>query len=114
MAITFNNQAAQGDVLFRRIDKLPKDVIKGAAKNGQFVVAHSETLHNHVVRERPGVEYYLHANDNNIAYLVVNNEAEVEHMRSFHTHETIKFSPGIYEIRRQIEDSPEGLRPVID
>lgn len=111
---TFKNTAAQGDMLIRRITSLPENVKAVSAEQGTYILAHSETMHNHIVKAAPDVEFYQHANDNFIAYLVVNNEACVEHMRSFDTHETIKFGPGIYEIRRQREYTPEGFRKAQD
>lgn len=111
---TFKNQAAQGDMLIRRINELPEYIVESTAENGAFVLAHSETGHNHVVKEESGVKFYHHANDNFIAYLVVDNTALVEHMRGFDTHETIKFDKGIYEIRRQREYIPEGFRRAAD
>jgi hypothetical protein len=116
-------QAAQGDVLFRRIDKLPSDVKPGAATNGAYVVAHSETGHNHVVMERPGVQYFSAMDElkamldgKPAAYLVVTGDepAAVEHQRSFDTHGTIGLSPGIWEVRRQREYTPEGFRAAAD
>lgn len=111
---TFENQAAQGDMLISRIGSLPLDAKEIAAEAGFYVLAHSETGHNHVVKEAQDVQFFQHANDNFIAYLVVNNTAVVEHMRSFDTHESIRFNPGIYEIRRQREYTPEGFRRALD
>jgi hypothetical protein len=108
------NMAAQGDVLFRRVDKLPADAKLAAAENGQFVVAHSETGHNHIIMERPNVQYYS-AMDTFKAYLIVEDKpAPVEHLRSFDTHQTIALSPGIWEIRRQREHIAEGFRKAAD
>lgn len=114
MTKTFNNIAAQGDVLFRRIDSLPLDVVAAKEENGNYIVAHSETGHNHVIKATPDVQFFRAANDNMLAYLVVNNEAVLEHMRSFDTHEPIMFKQGIYEVRRQREYTPEGFRIVVD
>ena len=112
---TFKQQAAQGDMLITRIAALPKEVQKLKSEAGKFVLAHSETGHHHVVKEQIGVEFYQHANDNFICYLVVNNtECLVEHERSFDTHEAVGFDPGIYEIRRQREYIPEGWRRAQD
>jgi hypothetical protein len=115
---TFINQAAQGDLLIRRIDKLPDAVKAQSAENGVFIVAHSETGHNHVIEKHSGVEFYA-ANDLMISYLsVVETCDEVEtiikHLRAFDTHEPIKIDPGIYEIRRQREYVPDGWRRVED
>lgn len=114
---TFKNCAAQGDMLMRRIDKLPDGVKLDNGTDGDFVLAHSETGHSHVVRKQDGVQFF--ANDNNpmIAYLVVNNPKEecfVEHKRKFDTHKPFQFNNGIYEIRRQIESTPEGFRRALD
>lgn len=121
---TFKNQAAQGDILVNRIlnkdgsnGKLPNDVVEVKPVGGQFVIAHSETGHHHVIKAAPGVEYYTSANDNNIAYLVVSNGADgtITHLREHHTHEAIKpESDGVFEIRRQRESTPEGFRRVQD
>lgn len=119
-----NTQGAQGDVMFRRIDALPDDARRAEATDGAFVVAHSETGHNHVVMERPGLAYFSAMDDLRalaeggieIAYLVVEGDtpALVEHQRSFDTHETIGLAPGVWEIRRQREYTPEGFRRAAD
>ena len=93
----FNNCAAQGDLLIRGIEKLPEGVKKVQAKNGKFVVAHSETGHDHIIMERPSVNLFS-AGDNMISYLQVIEAADeteclLEHLRSFDTHETIKINP---------------------
>lgn len=123
---TFKNMAAQGDMLIRTIDKLPENVREIEAENGKFVLAHSETGHNHVVKRQEGVTFYANDNDPFIAYLVVDNTAGdvmVEHERSYDTHETIGLKIGdnikdgghkIFEIRRQREYTPEGFRRAQD
>lgn len=106
--------AAQGDVAFRKIDALPGGLKPAKSDNGAFVVAHSETGHNHVVMERPTVKMFS-AMDEFRSYLVIEEEpAAVEHLRSFDTHETIHLSPGIWEVRRQREYTPEGFRRAAD
>lgn len=109
-----NTQAAQGDVMFRRIDALPADATAEDATKGAFIVAHSETGHNHIVMERPGVRYFS-GMDVLKSYLMVEGDpAPVEHQRSFDTHETIGLSAGIWEVRRQREYTPEGFRRAAD
>lgn len=115
---TFNKCAAQGDLMIRRIDSIPSSATTVVAENGNFVVAHSETGHHHVIAERPGVKYYT-TGDPMISYLEVieatdATETLLEHLRSYDTHETIKIEPGNYEIRRQREYTPEGWRRVED
>lgn len=115
---TFKTQAAQGDLLIRRIKLLPKDAKPIKSEKGQFVVAHSETGHNHVIAERPNVSLFT-AGDPMVSYLQVveatdATETLLEHLRSYDTHETIQIQPGVYEIRRQREYTPEGWRRVED
>jgi hypothetical protein len=115
---TFTRQAAQGDLLIRRIDAIPPNAEKVASEKGKFVVAHSETGHDHVIAERPNVSLYT-TGDPMVSYLqVIQAEEEVEiileHMRNLDTHEPIKIPPGNYEIRRQREHTPEGWRRVED
>lgn len=115
---TFKNCAAQGDCLLRRVDKLPANVKLVRAVNGVFTVAHSETGHNHVVAEHPNVRLY-DTEDPLLSYLEVieatdATECLLEHLRSYDTHETIKIPPGIFEVRRQREYTPEGWRRAQD
>lgn len=115
---TFKNQAAQGDLFIRRIDRLPANVKPMPVSKGAFVVAHSETGHDHIIMERPGVKAYV-SDDPMVSYLEVieateQTEALLEHLRSFDTHETIAFPPGIFELRRQREATPQGWRRVAD
>jgi len=113
---TFKSQAAQGDLLLRRIDTLPAGAEAVIAEKGAYVLAHSETGHNHVVMERPNVRFYQDRQDTFRSWLVVDGEESVpvEHQRDFHTHETIQVPPGIYEVRRQREYTPEGFRRAAD
>lgn len=115
---TFRNQAAQGDLLIRRIDLIPKDVKPLLADRGMFIVAHSETGHNHVIENRPNIAMFT-TGDPMISYLRVIEctdaaETIIKHLRTFDTHESILIPPGDYEIRRQREYTPEGWRRVED
>lgn len=115
---TFKTQAAQGDLLIRLIAALPAGLVAAKPDCGQFILAHSETGHNHVIAARPSVKVYS-TDDPLLSYLEVieatdEAEAVIEHLRSFDTHESISVPPGIYEIRRQREYSPEGWRRVAD
>ena len=118
MTVTFKNCAAQGDLMIRRINKLPDNATPMASEKGVFVVAHSETGHNHVIAERPNVKLYT-TGDPMISYLEVieatdASETLIEHLRSYDTHEAISIPNGVFEIRRQREYTPEGWRRVED
>ncbi len=115
---TFKECAAQGDVMFVRVDSLPVGVKPVAPEQGKFILAHSETGHHHVMEARQNVKVF--STDNPlVSYLQVveaTDEAEtfIEHLRSFDTHEPIKFSPGIYKVINQRESAPEGWRKAAD
>lgn len=114
----FKNMAAQGDLLIRRVQSLPDGIQAVEAVDGTYIVAHSETGHNHVIDQHKSVSLYSNG-DPMISYLrVVEATDEVEivlrHMRDFDTHEPIVVQPGLYEIRRQREYVPSGWRKVED
>ena len=111
--LTFQHQAAQGDLLITRIDKLPEELSPAKAEGGDYIVAHSETMHNHVMAEKD-CEVFEAANDPFVLYVVVRNETPIRHLRSFDTHAPIHVSPGIYRINRQREYTPEGFRRAAD
>lgn len=112
----FKNVARQGDMLIVRIEDLPNDIVESKPVNGEYIVTHSETGHNHVVKERPDVKMYESSNDNLVAYLVVEEfEALLEHHRAYKQHETIKVKPGKYRVHRQREEDVFGeIRRAID
>lgn len=110
---TFDDVAAQGDLIITRINSIPEDAKEALAVNNEHVVAHSETGHNHVVAAQDA-QLFRPANDDMIMYLAVHNETELRHLRSFDTHEPITIKPGNYQIRRQREYTPRGWRRVED
>lgn len=117
MAKTFTRMAAQGDFIIRRIEEIPGEVESVAPENGVFVVAHSETGHNHVL-EAEYVTAYKPAGVNEVdlyqMFLKVDAPSEINHLRSYDTHETLIVPPGKYEIRRQREYVAEGFRRAQD
>jgi hypothetical protein len=111
---TFINQAAQGDILITKINAIPENLTEKNPDTEGFIVAHSETGHNHVI-ESEGVQMFIAANDPMIMYITVNNEyADLTHNRVFDKHETIRLKQGNYEIRRQREYTIKGWRRVED
>lgn len=115
---TFEKCAAQGDVMFIRVDSLPDGLAEQAPnEKSELVVTHSETGHSHVMlldrEEEPAVQMF---NGDNplISWLKVNRPTSLDHKRDHHQHESIMFQPGMYEIRRQQEQRPEGWRQVAD
>lgn len=109
-------QCAQGDVIFRRVEKVPEGFTRQERK-GPIIAAHSETGHHHAIDDTGVVQYV--SPDPLKCYLVFESaeHANVVHHRSYDTHETVKLLGGIgsvWEVRRQREWAPEGWRRVED
>ena len=114
---TFKFMAAQGDFIIQRIDTLPENLAEIPAENGKVVVAHSETMHNHVMEAQRVTAYKEPSTPDRDLYelfLKVEAPTEIEHLRSFDTHESILVPEGTYRIRRQREYTPEGFRKAAD
>jgi hypothetical protein len=114
---TIKNMGAQGDVIFRRIDRLPAGVVEQKTE-GPIVVAHSETGHHHTVSPAEAKLFDRAQRDPMICYLQLAGDAcDVVHHRPHDTHETLRLAGGagaIYEVRRQEEYTPQGWRRVED
>lgn len=112
---TFKKMAAQGDILIIAVSNIPENVKAAVAENGNFIIAHSETGHHHVI-ERARAEVFEAADDTFIAYIrTLGDGAEIKHLRDHDTHETIALEPNtIYQVRRQREYVPEGFRKAAD
>lgn len=104
---------AQGDILIMRVDSLPEGVVEVPAENGKVIVTHSETGHHHVM-DATKVKMFKLPDSIMDCLLVVEDQAALEHLRSFDTHEPIMFDQGTYQVRRQREYTPEGFRRVED
>jgi hypothetical protein len=113
MAHKFSKQAAQGDLLITRVDAIPSHVKPSTSVGGRFVLAHSETGHDHVVCDDQ-VQMYIDEENPFVGYLTVEDIAFIEHLRPFDTHETLELSPGIYRINRQREYTAMGFRRATD
>jgi len=106
--------AAQGDVLFRRLERLPDNVVERET-NGAIVVAHSETGHQHAI-DGAGVRLFEDADAGMEArYLEVAAAfADVVHHRSYDRHETLRLPRGFWEVRRQRQWVLDGWHSVED
>lgn len=108
--------AQQGDLYLRVINELPKDITAVSAVNGFYVLAHSESGHDHAVLEDERVEYYQSNSDPFLAFMkVALTSVDLIHKKTGpDAHKTIRLTPRIYELRRQTESTPAGLRRVED
>lgn len=103
--------SAQGDLNIFVCEEIPTNTNEAnKSEIGHYVLAHSETGHNHVISG--AVTMY----DENefISYLDVSESSNVVHLRNFDTHKTIKLPPGKYRITRQREYIAEGFRRAAD
>lgn len=108
--------AAQGDVLFRKVKKVPA-AFKAQPASARVTVAHSETGHDHAI-DSMGVVHYVDPANPMVCYLQLDtvSHADVMHHRPWDTHETLRLlgEKSIWEVRRQREHTPEGWRRVED
>lgn len=108
--------AFQGEVAVMRVSEIPEGVLskKVQPNNNQYIVAHSETGHHHVLQQVDNVEMYMQ--DNLTYFLEVYGETPVElkHLREFDTHQSLFLTPGKYQINHQQEYTPQGWRKVMD
>lgn len=108
---------AQGDVMFIRMDDLPKKM-EEIKFNGPIVVAHSETGHHHSIEsnvlDRPTAKLFKGEDELTMFLKVMAPYIDVVHHRNFDTHETIRLRQGNWKIKRQREYTPAGYRRVED
>lgn len=107
---------AQGDVLFRRVERLPDGLVRMPRENGKLIVAHSETGHHHSIADL-AVEGWHDPQDPLNAYLRWDGPldaggAVVLHERRYDTHEDVcllgEGDAVVWQVRRQREMSPWG------
>lgn len=104
----------QGDVMIMRIPAANVD--DGVKDLGHSIIAHSETGHHHTASNAT----VLGGLDPMVMFMKPKGDAgfiDIEHHRSFDTHETIRFyadDGDAFVIKRQREWTPEGWAMVAD
>ena len=97
-----NTQHRQGDVLFVKIAELPEETL--VQRKSRVIVEGESTGHAHrltigaILEGRAGI------------YLKADKPTEVVHEE----HNTIALEPGYWQVIRQREYRPEGIRQVMD
>jgi hypothetical protein len=115
---TFSKKAAQGEISISKIARLPTGVRAMTAENGQFVIGHSESGHNHVLTL--GKAKVFESTDApagmRILYAILEEPNALIHERSFDTHEPISLPAGVYEFRvgREFDPYAELARRQVD
>ncbi len=95
---TFKKHAAQGEIDIEKIAKLPplSGLKKISPVNGHYIIGHSETGHHHVLDADRVTAVYegTNAAGMTVLYALLKRGAELRHLRSFDTHESVGFSAG--------------------
>lgn len=92
----------QGDVLFTRVEDLPEGL---APRKSNVIVEGEVTGHSHRLMEGRILE-----SARGHLYLEVLRATQVVHQE----HNAIHLEPGLYQVTRQREYSPEAIRTVLD
>jgi phage pi2 protein 07 len=119
MMKTFKNMAAQGDLVIKRVADMPDfDVEEMKVENGVYVVAHSESGHNHVMNASTVTAFKNPKTSENDLYelfLKVDAPTMLDHVKTGpDQHEALLVPPGTYKIVRQREHTAEGFRRAQD
>ena len=113
----------QGDVLIIPIaGKLPQGLKPVEREQGRVVLAHGEvTGHAHAIRERNAFLYQEDVKEKPRTFLhIVQPEGALHNAKNssvglrHEEHAKVKLKPGLYEVRRQREYTPEEIRNVAD
>ena len=114
---TVSKFGSQGDLMFVRVKELPTQLKElSAADNGNLVISHSESGHNHEVKRGEARMFESLERDPLQCYLQIDGpHADILHMKSgAAAHLTTRLLKGFWKVRRQREMSPEGWKQVED
>ena len=120
--IVVKYSAAQGDVLFKKVDAIPEGYREKVGHDVR-IMSHSETGHHHVAEGGDLMVWEAFEPKDPalslVCYLQVgeNCDFSIQHLRLFDTHDPFKLEsrPGdIWAVHRQREHIPEGWRRVAD
>jgi len=104
--------ARQGDVLITRIASLPASLNKVPRDSGRVILAYGEvTGHSHALADKHCELFTPTVPGASVTYLEI---TEAIAALTHDEHATIQLEPGVYEITRQREYSPEAIRNVAD
>lgn len=97
----------QGDVMMLGVAEIPPDA-KQVKRDGRIVLAVGTSKGQAHAIEDAHVELF---DRNGTMYLrIAKKEAKLVHDE----HRVLKIAPGLYEVRRQLEHTPEAARVVFD
>lgn len=89
----------QGEVFLQRVKEFPKTTKKVKT----FIVAHSESGHNHVLESDQKFDVAI---DKAFTYIRLTNEATLTHQKTYDQHNDLKVEPGVYKVIHKKEYNP--------
>lgn len=121
---SFLKIAAQGEIMIRRLGDIGSGLLPKVAmtklplERGRLIIGHSETQHDHVLRDTTADVMVLNKPPEGmrVLYAILKDPTSLDHLREHDTHESIKLEPGIYEIRiaREFDHYAELARQSMD
>lgn len=101
----------QGDVLLIPVDGIPAEAVRVQREGGRLILAHGEaTGHAHAIASKHASLWKTAGAGGDKLYLKALRTVELLHEE----HTAHKLVARVYEVRRQVEYSPEAIRRVED
>ena len=101
----------QGDILIVPLAKMPKGLDPIDCKDGPVLLADGEvTGHAHAIKDRRAALF----RDPKLAAIFMHVSGDGPVALEHQEHSTVQIPPGIYQIIRQREYSPEAIRTIAD
>ncbi len=101
----------QGDVLIIPVKSMPNGIEPVPRENGRVVLAHGEaTGHAHAIKDKRVALF----RDPKLMAMFMNVAGDETVALEHDEHDTIHVPPGCYEVRRQVEYTPNEIRNVAD
>jgi hypothetical protein len=96
------NVYRHGEVSLIEVKEAPKGLFN---KVKSFILAHSETGHNHVLEAKKVSDLEIYENNGEV-FVKVNNPVALKHQKTFDAHRTLEVAPGLYKRYEMNEYSP--------
>ena len=103
-----------GELYLLPVDKVPKGK---SSEHNMFVLAHSETGHNHVLEAKPKTTFTVtEVGDSVERFLSVTEPVKLVHRKTFDVHETRVLAPGDYKVfyKQEFDIRTKSMRKVFD
>lgn len=103
-----------GELFLLPVNKVPKGE---KSEHSAFVLAHSETGHNHVLKTLDKKSFTVtEVGDSVERYLTLESLGELTHQKTFDVHETRILAPGSYKVyyKKEYDVREQAMRRVFD